>query len=272
MSNQVNKILIELIYDPAVSMRSRTDDTALEDLALSIKTNGLIQPVILKQKGDRYEVVAGHRRLQAHRQIKLTHIDAIIREYTDSEAESAKVHENLFREEVNAVDQAAFMARYLDRTKCTLEELARMLNRTQEWVTGRLEILKYPNYLIDEVYNGKISLGVAKWLNEIPSEATKKEYTRFAGLQGINIKTAKRWSELAYTGTLPENPAQLPQGTDVYNMPAESIKVRCVICGNVDEMIRVETDFLHPACRAEMAQELHRAFQQTNLEKQEIQQ
>jgi len=272
VDNQVRHVLVDLIDDPAIAMRTRTDDTALADLAESIRTNGLIQPIILKQVGERFEVVAGHRRLQAHRLIKFTHVEAIIKDYTDEQAESAKVHENLFREDVNPVDQATFMARYVERTKCDLTTLARTLNRTPEWVESRLEILKYPDYLIDEVYNGKINLGVARWLNAIPSEATRREYTRFAALQGINIKTAKRWSELAENGILPQNPSEAVTITDMRGHNTVVLMTRCVICGFRDEIGKMETDFLHPACRAEMGDELDRLHREQEAKNQEPQQ
>lgn len=260
MDNAVKKILIDLVDDPQVPMRTQVDDSALEDLAESIRTNGLIQPIILKEKNGRFEVVAGHRRLRAHRLLKLTHIEAIIKEYSDEQAESAKVHENLFREDVNPVDQAVFLARYIERTKSDLPAVARMLNRTPEWVEGRLQILKYPDYLVDEVYNGKISLGVASWLAQIPSEATRQEYTRFAALQGINIKTARRWFELAAAGTLPENPTQMVEVHDLQGGVTNVPMVKCVFCWALEEIGKLETDFVHAACRLEYQQEFERSL------------
>ncbi len=259
MDNRVQQINTDLIDDPAVAMRTTFDQEALADLAESIRTNGLIQPIILKEHNERYEVVAGHRRLQAHRLLGIKIIEAIVKDYTEAQAESAKVHENLFREDVNAVDQATFLARYLDRTKCDLNELARMLGRSTEWVSGRLEILKYPPYLIEQVYNTKISLGVAKWLNLIPNEIIRKEYTRFAGLQGINIKTAKRWSELAFVGELPLNPTELIPFTDPNGVTRYETKVRCFLCSALDDIGMLTTDFVHRECTLEYQNELQNA-------------
>lgn len=260
MSEQVAKIAVDLIDDPVVAMRTKVDDTALQDLAESIKSNGLIQPIILKKIGARFEVVAGHRRLRAHRLLKKTHVEAIVKAYTEEQAESAKVHENLFREDVNPVDQAVFLARYVERTKAELSDLARMLNRTPEWVESRLEILKYPDYLVTEVYNGTIGLGVAKLLNTIPNDRVKKDYTKFAALQGINIVTARRWSQLADTGHLPEQPTELVAQTDAQGQTRQVAMVKCLICQNLGEIGNLITDFVHPDCRAEYAAELAAAM------------
>ena len=258
-TSKVEKINVDIIDDPAVPVRTRTDDRGLADLGESIRTNGLIQPVILKKRGDRYEVVAGHRRLQAHRLIRKTHIEAIIKDYTDEEAESAKVHENLFREDVNPVDQAMFLARYVERTKADLKSLSRMLNRTEEWVSSRLEILQYPDYLIQEVRDGRISLGVAKLLGQIENEKVSKEYVRFATLQGINIRTAKRWKDQAARGALPDNPADVEEGEDIMEKPAELLRTKCIICSKRDPVAVMETDFVHPRCRVEMAEAIDSA-------------
>lgn len=248
-----------MIDDPAQPVRTRTDDRALADLGESIRTNGLIQPVVLKRKGSRYEVVAGHRRLQAHRLIRKMHIDAIIKDYTDDEAESAKVHENLFREDVNPVDQALFLARYIARTKADMKKLASMLNRTEAWVESRLEILQYPEYIVTAVQDGKIPLGVAKQLAKIESESVRKEYTRFAAIQGINIRTAKQWAEQAARGKLPVNPVDLPASEDVTEAPVELLRTKCVICRIEDPISVMETDFLHPHCRAQMSEAINDA-------------
>lgn len=252
-STQVKKIPLVLVDDPPEAIRTHMSAEALNDLVDSIRTNGLIQPIVVKEKNGRYEVVVGHRRLQAHRMLELAEIEAIIKDYTEPQAESAKLHENLFREEVNPVDEAIFLARYIKKTGVTVEEIAHLLNRGPVWVASRLEILNYPDYLISEVHDGKIPLGVALALSQIPDEKIKKEYTRFAVLQGINVITAKRWLASAKVGTLPENPASLPEGQDYYATPVSGFVGKCVICGEEDQMVNMENDLVHVACRGQMA-------------------
>lgn len=258
-SRQIKKIPLALVDDPPEAIRTSMNTEALNDLVESIRANGLIQPIVVKQINGRYEVVVGHRRLQAHRMLEATEIEAIVREYTDQQAESTKLHENIFREEVNPVDEAMFLARYIKNTNSKLEDVAAMLHRSIEWVSARLEILNYPDYMIDEVYHGRLALGSARALAQIEDEKIKKEYTRFAVLQGINITTAKRWLEKSKQGGLPENPANLPEGQDYYATPVEGFVAKCAICQQDGQMIEMESDLLHAECRRALAMEIANA-------------
>lgn len=261
LQDKILKILLTQIDEPTEALRSRFDQDQLADLAESIRTNGLIQPIVVKSKGDRFEVVAGHRRLQAHRLLKLSEIEAIVKDYTDEQAESAKLHENLFREDINAVDEAVFLAKYIERTKCGLEELSRMLNRSSVWVRQRLEILEYPDYLIKEVAEGRIKITVAQQLSKIENELIKQDYTRFAALQGINVLTAKKWVEQSKAGTLPANPVELPPGENIYHAESAAIKTKCMICQQMDELARQESFFAHADCVLQMEREMAKAAQ-----------
>lgn len=266
MPQEVKKIALALIDDPRDAVRTHMDQEALADLVESIRAHGLIQPIVVKPVNGRYEVVAGHRRTAAHRALGYAEIEAIVRDYTEAQAESTKLHENLFRENVNPVDEATFLARYIKNTSASVEDIAKMLHRTVDWVEGRLEILLYPDYMINEIYAGKIALGVARYLAQIPNEQIKKEYTRFAALQGINIITAKRWLSSAKGNTLPANPANLPEGQDYYETPARAFITKCAICQQNDEIVKMESDLVHPDCRRQMAFEIHNAQTATGVE------
>lgn len=262
-TQSIKKIPLSLVDDPPEAVRTYMNKEALDDLVESIRANGLIQPIVVKPKNGRFEVVVGHRRLQAHRILEAAEIEAIVKNYDDEQTESTKLHENIFREEVNPVDEALFLARYIKKTNTGLSDLAKMLHRSIEWVAARLDILEYPDYMIEEVHHGRLTLGAARWLSQIQDDKIRREYTRFAVLQGVNIQTARRWAELAKDKKLPETPAHMTEEEAANDDDGYLVVAKCAICGENDEMARMESDLLHPACRREMALQLEAARMRT---------
>jgi len=250
-NKQVSKLPINLIDDPADPMRSNVYDEQLHDLAQSIKNVGLIQPIIVRKKGDRFEVISGHRRLAAHRLLSKEFIDAIVIDADDKTTDTLKIHENLFREDVNPVDQAYFLFRFIKSNNLTIAEVARMLNRSESWVRGRLNILEYDDYLIEYIREGKLSLEAASYLSQIKNPALRRDYSRIAALQGINANRAMYWAKQAEVNKLPSNPAEAP------DVPPDQLKddspllVQCALCGEKGNIMQMENVFVHPQCLEE---------------------
>ena len=111
--------------------RKKFDEGGLEELALSIKQHGVIQPVILKDRGDHYEIVAGERRYRACIKAGLTKIPAIIKDYTDQEIAEIALIENLQREDLNPLEEAYAMDSLLKTHKMSQEQLAKKLGKPQ---------------------------------------------------------------------------------------------------------------------------------------------
>src|SRR6266566_9232720 len=99
-------IALDLIDDPQQAMRSNVTAASVEDLVLSIKQVGLIEPIVVKPKNGRYEVIAGHRRKFAHEVAKLPTIQCYVRNVTTDQSEMMKIHENLYREDIKPSDEA----------------------------------------------------------------------------------------------------------------------------------------------------------------------
>jgi len=250
-NKQVSKLPINLIDDPADPMRSNVYDEQLYDLAESIKNVGLIQPITVRKKGDRFEVISGHRRLAAHRLLSKEFIDAIVLDVDDKTTDTLKIHENLFREDVNPVDQAYFLSRFIKSNNLTIAEVAKMLNRSESWVRGRLNILEYDDYLIEYIREGKLSLEAASYLSQIKNPALRRDYSRIAALQGINANRAMYWAKQAEVNKLPSNPAEAP------DVPPDQLKddspllVQCALCGSKGNIMQMENVFVHPQCLEE---------------------
>lgn len=244
---EIRNIPLHLVDEPVNAMRSDVWDEQLDDLAGSIQQFGLLQPVTLRQNGDRFEVIAGHRRLAAHRKLGLPTIASIVREADETTTDAMKVHENLYRADVNPVDQAVFLGEYQTRSNLTDEELATQLHRSVAWVQSRLEILGYPDYLMEFVHSGKLSMATASVLNQISNPAIKENYCRTAAIQGLSASRAKYWLAQAEVGERNAQNIRTLEVTDqTTGQKKEVIKMVCIFDGEeypADEMM---TGWYHP--------------------------
>jgi ParB family chromosome partitioning protein len=246
-TNKIEKIPIHLIDEPTHAMRSEVWDSELDDLAASIGQFGLMQPITLRKKGDRYEVVAGHRRLAAHRKIGLPTVDSIVKVVDEVTTDAMKIHENLYRASVNPVDEAVFLAGYQQRSNLSLSELAKLVNRSENWVQTRLDILTYPDYLIEFVYNGKLSMATASILNQIENEKIKESYCRTAAIQGLSATRAKYWLDQSRVGVQNAESIIIERGPENSDGVQEVVvKMRCIIDGQEYDVRRLMNGFYLP--------------------------
>lgn len=168
------------------------DEGKLDELARSLRENGLINPVTVCPGNDgRFEVVAGHRRLTAARQIGWVEIDCRVWPDRDT-AEAAKIAENLDREELSPVDEACFYAQ-LDMRLHDTDAIAAMVKRTRKHVEDRLELLRFEEKVLESLRAGHIVLGVAWQLHLMKSKDDQLYYLHFAERDGAKVAEVTRW-------------------------------------------------------------------------------
>lgn len=143
------------------------DDIALKELAQSIKEHGVFQPIIVKKSIKGYEIIAGERRVKASTLAGLETIPAIVREFDDGEMMEIALLENLQREDLNAIEEAMAYQKIMDAKDLTHEELARILGKSQSYVTNMLGLLRLPEEIKDYVINGKLSMTHARILSKM---------------------------------------------------------------------------------------------------------
>src|SRR3990167_8952993 len=172
--------IIEIYHDkitePIDPMRTEFDRDKIYELAESIKKVGLIEPIILRWKNDKLEIVAGHRRFKANAIAGFVKIKCIVREMTNDEMMIQRAHENLIREDVDPVDQALYIGKLVGDDEAKIESVAKMMDKSIQWVEDRLRILTYPDYFLPSLNAGKIKLGVAKALSQIGDEVYRKMF------------------------------------------------------------------------------------------------
>lgn len=257
MNEQIEQVPLDLIDDPTSPMRTAMDEEKLIELMASIREHGIIQPVTLRKVGERYEVVAGHRRVSACKRIGLAVISSIVRVLDDAKTDEIRMHENLYREDINPVDEARYIRRVIDVHNVDPAELSRMTGKSEAYLRARYDLLDYPDYLIDVVEQEMVSLTAAQWLARITNDVVRKEYTRFAMIGGITAVRARAWYESWRAGTLPrEASAFVPTEENSSAEPAK-LYMPCVLCQHSDELDNLQMVYAHPEC-AKAVQKMQR--------------
>ena len=142
--------------------RKHFDNEKLEDLCASIKEQGVNSPLLVRKKGNSFELIAGERRLRAAKKAGLATIPVIIKDYSDEQSLEIAIVENLQREDLDAVEEALAYKALADEFKMTHEQIAKKVGKSRATVTNSLRILELPQKIVDSISSGKISSGHAR--------------------------------------------------------------------------------------------------------------
>lgn len=166
-NNEVVDLPLSELRPNPYQPRKIFDDEALNELASSIKVNGVFQPIIVKKTIKGYDIVAGERRYRASKKAGLTTIPAIVKDFSDEEMMNIALLENLQREDLTAIEEANAYKVMIENTNITQEELANRVGKSRSHVTNILGLLKLPKSVQDMVLYNKISMGHARVLSKL---------------------------------------------------------------------------------------------------------
>tara|TARA_Y200000002_G_scaffold348643_1_gene324751 strand:- start:454 stop:1338 length:885 start_codon:yes stop_codon:yes gene_type:complete len=155
---------IEKIIPNFNQPRKRFDKLKLEELSKSITNNGIIQPIIVRPKGSKYELIAGERRWRAAQLSKIHKIPALVRELTDKQAAEYAIAENIQREDLTPVEEAKSYKSLLEIYGYTQEDVAFSLGKSRSYIANMLRLLTLPQAIINFLEESKISIGHARAL------------------------------------------------------------------------------------------------------------
>ena len=172
--------------------RTRMDEASLAELAESIRSRGMIQPIVVRPVGDsQYEILAGERRWRAARLASLERIPALIREVPDEAALGIGLIENIQREDLNPMEEASGLKRLVEEFKLTHEEVARAIGRSRVGVTNLLRLLDLAPAVQALVREGKIDMGHARALLAL-SRARQVELASQIAEKGLSVRETER--------------------------------------------------------------------------------
>jgi ParB family chromosome partitioning protein len=179
---------VDEISENPYQPRTRMSEASLEDLRQSISEKGVLQPVILRRKAGRFELVAGERRLRAARLANLRTVPAVVRQVSDSEALEIALVENLQREDLNPLDEARGYRELIKRFKLTQDQLGKKLGRDRSTVTNALRLLNLPDEVKRGLEEGKITEGHARALLGLADEKQALSVYRTAVHRGLSVR------------------------------------------------------------------------------------
>jgi len=161
---QVEQILISDIKPNPFQPRKIFDEDALKELCESIKEHGVLQPIILRKKGSKFEIVVGERRFRASQLANLETIPAVIRELNDQQMMELAILENLQREDLTAIEEAEAYQNLIEHLNLTQEQLAFRLGKSRPHIANHIRLLSLPKVVRDAISDGIFSMGHGKAL------------------------------------------------------------------------------------------------------------
>lgn len=167
----INKtVAVALVDDPDDAMRTEMDEEKLQELMDQIQADGLTNPIAVEKVGNRYKVIAGHRRIVAHRRLKKETIE--VRDYTGEQydADSIKFGENFGREDISDADAAIWLAEMVEKKNYGSERLMAITKKSEPWINARLSLFRGDQLVFEALRQGKINLGTATELNRFPDD------------------------------------------------------------------------------------------------------
>lgn len=182
-----------LIDEPDGVVRLEIDPDKIKELSESIKAIGQLQPILLRPKNERYEIVFGHRRFLATQLMGSARISAIVKVIDDEVTALMRATENIAREDLTLIEEAAIYKDLRDRAGLRVDQIGKKMGKTPGLIKRRLDLLRMPPCLQKSIHEGSISYGVAEELWRL-GEVDEIEYLlQFAVDHGITVTVARQW-------------------------------------------------------------------------------
>jgi ParB family transcriptional regulator, chromosome partitioning protein len=240
---------IDRLSPNALQPRGHMDHAALDNLAQSIASSGIIQPIVVRKVGDRFQIIAGERRWRAARIAGLQRVPIVVREVAPGDERSLlqmALIENIQRENLNPIEEALAYRRLMDQFQLTQETIASAVGKDRATVANVVRLLKLPDEVRAEVASGTLSMGHARALLGLTNEADQRRMARDVIARSLSVReTESLVKKIADEGAPPE--VAVPRSVDVHTRAAEErmrlifgTRVRIVRKGTGG---RIEMDF-----------------------------
>ena len=183
-------IAISLIQPNPNQPRKSLNREALQELAESIRVQGLLQPIVVRPYGEGFMIIAGHRRYEACRMIGLERIPCLVRDETEDRVLEQALVENIQREDINPVEEAQGYRLLMEEHGYSIRDLASRVHKSVGYIHGRLELLKHSD-LAQSVHEGQIGIFEARELAKVADEETRRELTEKVASGGLGREELK---------------------------------------------------------------------------------
>jgi len=231
--------------------RNYVDDARLQELAQSIRANGIIQPIVVRRIGDRFQIIAGERRWRAAKVAGLLRVPVVVRDVAPGKEQSLlemALIENIQREDLNPIEEALAYRRLADEFHLTQEGIAAAVGKDRASIANFQRLLKLPDEVRTEVASGRLSMGHARSLLSLADEADQRRIAREVIARSLSVRETESLVKKIVDAGKPAREAAEPKPTDVHTRAAEErlklllgTRVRIVRQGTRG---RIEIDFV----------------------------
>lgn len=185
---EIKMVKIDELRSNPYQPRKVFDETALQELAASIKEHGVFQPIIIKKSIKGYEIIAGERRVKASKLAGLDEIPAIIRDFSDDEMMEIALLENLQRENLNAIEEANAYKKLLETLELTQEQLSNRLGKSRSHITNMIGLLNLPEEVQKLLSSKEISAGHARIISKLENEEQQISLAQKVVDEGLSVR------------------------------------------------------------------------------------
>lgn len=172
--------------------RKNFDDDSLEELANSIKADGVIQPIVVRKVGDKYEIIAGERRFRASKLAGLEKVPIVVKNVSDRKARELALVENIQREDLNPIEEAISLKTLMEEYKLTQQELSDIVGKSRSYIANNLRLLNLSDYIKNYLIRGELSPSQGRTLLSLETEEERKKYLDKLLVKEVNIRDVEK--------------------------------------------------------------------------------
>ena len=216
--------------------RTQFKEEELEELAQSIKNEGLLQPILVRKVDDKYQIIAGERRWQACKKIGLDNVPVRVVDASDDKAIELALIENIQREDLNPIEEALGYRRLMESRNMTQAEVAQAVSKGRSTIANALRLLELPEEAQNLLYEGKITAGHARAILSIPDQAGRETLTRKLKDEQLSVREAESIARLL-AGSIAAHTA----GTPKREVPAYFKKAARNLSEKLETSVKVKT-------------------------------
>lgn len=200
------QISIEKIQPNPDQPRTHFNESELEELSESIRENGVLQPLLVRKRGNKYEIIAGERRYQASKMAGLDTLPVIIKDVDDQKVLELALIENLQRSDLNPIEEAKGYKRLIKTSGMTQEALSRAVSKSRSTITNSLRLLDLPEPVQDLLFKGKLTAGHARAILAVPYEDARIKLAEKVVTEGLSVRATENLAPLFSVGDTQKAP------------------------------------------------------------------
>jgi ParB family chromosome partitioning protein len=220
------EIDIDLIEPSSAQPRTHFDEGRLDELAQSIRANGIVQPILVRRRGARYQIIAGERRWRAAQRAGLQKVPSVVREIPDDKLLELALIENIQRQELNAIEEAHAYKRLIESLGLTQETVAQRVGRDRSFITNYLRLLRLPEDIQRLVEEEKLTTGHARALLGVDDPDIQRKVAHNIIEQSLSVRETERAIKKIIAGANPATVTLLAPKRDDANIKAAETKLR----------------------------------------------